>query len=112
MRHGNDGGDQTMTADLFNYRKEYPNQAGYKRPGTSKDAAAKVRAPTLRDQVLATLKLYDLGLTADQCAYYMGVSILSIRPRFSELLRLGLIFDAGITRKNDSGVQATVWRSF
>lgn len=99
-------------SDLFDYRTEYPNTAGYKRPGTSKAAAEKVRAPNLRDKVLELLREYDTGYTADECAAAMGKSILSIRPRLSELVRLGLIFDTGITRANESGVQASVWRAF
>jgi hypothetical protein len=103
-------------ADLFTYKTEYPNTAGYKRPGTSKAAAEaiKERAPTLRDQVLWLLNHTDLdgGFTADECATMLKKSILSIRPRLSELRRLGKIYDSGITRANESGVQASVWRAY
>lgn len=103
-------------SDLFDYRDKYPHQPAFRRTATSKAAAESVtpRAPNLRDQVLDWLKHSDHvgGLTADQCALIMGKSVLSIRPRFSELVRRGLIFDTGITRANESGVQASVWRAF
>jgi predicted HTH transcriptional regulator len=93
--------------DLF----AYPNSAGWRRTRTSRQAAAAIqpRVATLRERVLALLK--DASLTADECAAKLDKSILSIRPRLSELLALGKIEDTGRTRKNDSGVQATVWRA-
>lgn len=93
--------------DLFTY----PRAAGWKRDGTSRDAAKKMgrRAPLLRDALLGLLK--GAALTADEAAVKLGKSVLSIRPRASELLAMGLIYDTGKTRKNDSGVQATVWRA-
>jgi len=89
----------------------YPNTPGYKKSGTSRAAAFSIRlkAPSLRDIVLDELTHRDL--TADECADELGRSLLSIRPRFTELLRLGKIADTGITRKNASGKQATVWRA-
>lgn len=98
--------------NLFDYASKYPHVPGERRTATSKAAAkaTKPRVKSLREQVLDMLKFYDTGLTADECAKQLGNSILSIRPRFSELLRLGKIFDSGITRANESGLQATVWR--
>lgn len=89
----------------------YPASPGWKREGTSRTAAEKMapRAPTLRDALLGLLK--GAALTTDEAAAKLGKSILSIRPRASELLAMGLIYDTGKTRKNDSGVQATVWRA-
>jgi DNA-directed RNA polymerase specialized sigma24 family protein len=87
----------------------YPNSPGYKRAGTSKRAAKamKPRAPTLRDRCVALVKVDEL--TTDEAAALLGETVLAIRPRFSEALRLGLIRDTGKTRPNASGVQATVW---
>lgn len=100
-------------SDLFDFAAQYPNQPGFRRRSkTSKVAAEymKDKAPTLRDQVLALLKVEDL--TADECADKLGKSILAIRPRLSELRRLGKIFDTDTTRPNASGVQASVWRAW
>jgi hypothetical protein len=89
----------------------YPSAPGHKRGGTSKAAAdsMKEKAPTLRQKVLDVL--FHQDLTADECAAEVGKSLLSIRPRLTELLALGKISDTGTTRTNDSGKQATVWRA-
>jgi len=49
-------------------------------------------------------------MSADQCAYVLGRSVLSIRPRFSELNAADLIEDSGTRTLNDSGKRAIVWR--
>jgi predicted Rossmann fold nucleotide-binding protein DprA/Smf involved in DNA uptake len=89
----------------------YPDVPGYKNRGTSKAAADSMRekAPTLRQKVLDVL--FHQNLTADECAAEVGKSLLSIRPRLTELLALGKIADTGETRTNDSGKKATVWRA-
>jgi predicted HTH transcriptional regulator len=96
-------------ADLFDYRDKYPKSAGFKRSGTSQDAAEIIRPKviTLRDQVLAALK--SLGpMTPDECAAHLGKSVLGVRPRLSELMRLGLICESGDRRPNASGLKANV----
>jgi hypothetical protein len=89
----------------------YPSAPGYKLGGTSKAAADSMRekAPKLRGLVLQYLAAYSL--TADECADMMQKSVLSIRPRFTELFELGQIADTGTTRRNSSGRMATVWRA-
>lgn len=89
----------------------YPASPGYKTGGTSRAAAEKIRprAPTLRDKVLEMLKAD--ALTADECAERLNVTVLACRPRLSELSRMGLIYDTGLTSKNASGVNATIWRA-
>lgn len=89
----------------------YPSAPGYKRPGTSQAAAEAVKpvAKPLRDQVLTLLKIQPL--TADQCADWLGVDRLAIRPRLSELVKMNLIEDTGETRPNKSLVKATVWKA-
>jgi len=49
------------------------------------------------------------GLTADEVAGRLGLSILSIRPRITELARLGKVRDSGERRRNGSGRKAIVW---
>jgi hypothetical protein len=65
----------------------------------------------LRAECLREIKRCWMGCTADECAGYLGETILSIRPRFSELRAFGLIEDTGDRRLNDSGRRATVWRA-
>jgi hypothetical protein len=88
--------------DLF----QYPNRPGFKRRGTSQRAAQAIapRAFNLRVQALAEIaKAGPHGLTADEVADRLGKSILSIRPRISELLVLELIERNNERRKNASG---------
>lgn len=87
----------------------YPDVPGAKRSGTSSDAALAMRerAPTLKAQVLDVLRTGDF--TADEVADKLGVSLLAIRPRVSELRAQDKIHDTGRVRENLSGVMAKVW---
>jgi len=89
----------------------YPNYPGSKASGTSQDAAEAIaeHAPTLRDRLD---ELFDgvANMTADEGAEALGAEIWSVRPRFSELVRMGRIVDAGIRRENKSGMTATAWK--
>jgi DNA-directed RNA polymerase specialized sigma24 family protein len=102
-----------MMRDLFDEPPSgYPASPGYKESTTSRDAARKIapRVKTLREQVLVTLQaVWPLGLTADEVAAKMGKSILSVRPRLSELRLANEIVPTTARRPNDSGVDATVW---
>jgi predicted ArsR family transcriptional regulator len=91
----------------------YPDAPGHKARGTSEEAAASMTgsAAQLQKAVLTVLYRHPIGLTADQCAEYVGVSVLSIRPRFSELQRKGLIEETGERRRNQSGRMANVYRA-
>jgi hypothetical protein len=95
-----------MTTDLF----RYPDTPGAQARDTSRAAAEHIApaASLLRDRALGVLER-SRGLTADQVAGMMGESILSIRPRITELSRLGKIRDSGERRKNASGRAAIVW---
>src|SRR4051812_36937435 len=88
----------------------YPSSPGFKTDGTSREAAGKMRRPalTLRDRVLDLLS-QGYRLTADEIADVLHESILSIRPRVSELHRKGLIQRSSDRRKNPSGMSANVW---
>lgn len=93
--------------DLFSY----PASPGFKRDGTSREAAisAKPRAPLLRDRVLDALTLCG-PMTPDECAAFLGLHLLSVRPRFTELKVMGKIEETGQRRANASGMKANVWR--
>lgn len=103
----------TMTQDKFNFYP-YPFEAGSKtKTGPSQQAAQELikrgRPESLREQVIAALVFYGT-LTADECADRLGESILSIRPRFSELSRMGRILKTGNTRPSSQGKNQAVWR--
>lgn len=98
--------------DLFTPR--YPDVPGSARGVDTSIAAAeeiKPRAAYLREKCLAYVKRWGMtGSTADECAAALNESVLSIRPRFTELLRANLIKDTGTRRKNESGRSAIVWK--
>ena len=97
-----------MTADA----DIYPDSPGFKAHGPSEEAADKIagRAAVLRQQILAHFQdCYPEGRTADEVATEMNLSVLSVRPRVSELHRNGDLRDTAARRKNDSGMTATVW---
>jgi predicted ArsR family transcriptional regulator len=93
---------------------KYPNYPGAKVAGASQDAADGIaeHAETLRDRVDRLFDRCDPngGLTADECAEQLGSEIWSVRPRLSELRRMGRIAETDQRRKNRSGMTATVWK--
>jgi hypothetical protein len=90
---------------------QYPDAPGFKVAGPSEAAATSIAstAKTLREQVLRTIASSSHGLTADEVAAKLNKSILSVRPRVSELRRQGEIRQAPTRGKNDSGMSASVW---
>lgn len=92
--------------DLFSY----PHRPGAQGRDTSLAAAehAAETAPLLRGKALAIVERSN-GMTADEVAGKLGLSILSIRPRMTELSRLGKVRDSGKRRANASGRNAIVW---
>jgi predicted ArsR family transcriptional regulator len=93
-------------ADLFTY----PHQPGAQARDTSQAAADHIAptAPQLRARALAVVERSN-GLTADEVAGRLGLSILSIRPRLTELAHMGKVRDSGRRRQNASGRNAIVW---
>lgn len=83
---------------------KYPEQPGHQGTDTSKAAAADVARTTeqLRARVLATLANYGPS-TADEVAKLLEQHPLSIRPRLTELKRMGKIRDTGIRRLSFMG---------
>jgi hypothetical protein len=98
--------------NLFEFAdtRPYPASPGYKRAGTSQEAAQSLtaKAPRLRQLCIDQLMLYG-PMSADQCAAQLGIDKLSIRPRFSELAAAGRIIDSGERRLNASSKRAIVW---
>ena len=86
----------------------YPQQPGYTDHDTSKAAAGLVssRVTRLREIVLDA---YDQGpMTPDEVAALIGEDILAVRPRCTELKRMGLLRKTGTRRANKSGANACV----
>ena len=93
----------------------YPNSPGWKEDDTSRDAAHAMAwaAPALRKRVMAELAKVKgatpPGLTADEIASRLDLTVLAIRPRVSELHTAGRIVKTGERRTNVSGLAAHVW---
>lgn len=87
----------------------YPHSPGFKSRETSATAAAEISAdaPTLRESCLTILQ--SANLTADEVADRLDKSVLAIRPRITELAKLGKILDSGERRPNLSNHKAIVW---
>lgn len=83
---------------------------GYRRMDTAHDAAEGAARFTKRfhAEIIAALKSKG-PMTADETASAIGASVLSIRPRFTELASGGAIVDTGERRHNESGRRAAVW---
>ena len=99
-----------MIQRTLNFDMEWPVASA---PTDTSEAAAKdmkSRAPLLRERTLEQLS-NSTGLTADEIAANLGESILSIRPRVSELAKRGLVIKTDRTRRNHSGKAAIVWRA-
>ncbi|SHG87197.1 hypothetical protein [Bradyrhizobium erythrophlei] len=91
-------------------KKPYPKGLGYKENDTSKDAAEEFesRAVVLRARAYSYISR-NPGRTADQIAEALGETIVSMRPRVSELRKEGLIVNDG-RGVNASGMSAHRWR--
>ena len=70
----------------------YPQSPGYKEQTTSRDAATSVKthARTIRERLQALFRAGWVG-TTDQAASALCEPFISVRPRFSELHRDGVI---------------------
>lgn len=99
--------------DLFGANPVLPfhrNTEGAAREAT-REAAEHMRegAPTLRARALESIRRAGVvGRTADEIAEELGVSVLALRPRATELVQLGLARRSGERRRNASGVSASV----
>lgn len=89
----------------------YPSSPGFKKFGTSEEAARSMKqsASSLQQKIIRLLQV-EGSTTADICAEKLGVDRLAIRPRFTELAKLGIIRETGEKRKNKSGRMASVYR--
>jgi hypothetical protein len=97
-------------------RAAYPDAPGFKERTTSREAAAAVEsgASILRERVFnAIAAAGDRGMTADEAAAAISESVLAVRPRVTELAKAAppRVEPTGVRRKNESGLNAKVWRA-
>lgn len=79
---------------------------------TEVEAAQKVapKAPILRMKVLQYLQSRgQLGATGEQVANEIDEWIYSVKPRITELVRLGLVVDSNRRYKNSRNRNEVVW---
>lgn len=88
------------------------SNTGWKGQPTSEEAAihASITAPFLRDAIIKVMTATGRPMTADEVAKAMRLSVLSIRPRVSELAKAGRLIDAGERGRNASGRSAVRWK--
>jgi hypothetical protein len=100
--------------DLFGHvEQHYPDRPGFK-SATSRESAHKIagHAKAVRNAALAEfIAIHPNGLTADELARRLHHSILTVRPRVSELRAAALVEPTPERRRNESGHGATVWRA-
>jgi hypothetical protein len=68
-------------------------------------------ADHLRAIVHKVLCDHPAGLTVDETCKVAGYARYSLQPRFTELLKKGMVRDTGLRRRNVSGANAIVWRA-
>lgn len=87
----------------------YPATPGFKASGPSQEAAQamKPRASTIRQGVLACLAIEPM--TPEQIAARLGVDILAVRPRLTELKLMGQAAKTQARGKSRGGLSSTVW---
>lgn len=92
---------------------QFPDPAA--RDTDTSRAAARSIAPSsarLRSIVLDAFRAAGpAGLTADEAAERLDLSVLAVRPRVSELGKAGALVDTRTRRANHSGRKAIVWRA-
>jgi predicted ArsR family transcriptional regulator len=96
---------------MHNNPNFYPNTPSPGRTDTSAEAATHIapRVQTLRDRALAVLQ--EKEGSADSVAEALGEESYNIRPRVTELFKLGLVEDSGKRQKNRHNRNCIVYRA-
>lgn len=109
--------DMSRTGDMLDLFPEtiYPAVPGARREETSRQAADVIapKVNALRKRVVDCLKAQG-AMTPDEAAAALSLDILTVRPRFSELARMGMIVKTGERRRARGGqsrCMANVWRA-
>ena len=90
-----------------------PGPTAHKHGPDTEQLALEFVAPKLsglRLKALQSLASVHPGLTGSQVAEKMDAWLYSVKPRLTELERMGLVRDSGERAKNDRGRQESVWQ--
>lgn len=108
----------TSTPDLFGYVADshaYPTGPGHKGGDGTSQQAAQALAPEVsgirRIVLRAFCARHPAGMTSDEAAAAVKLSILTVRPRCTELRRMNMLEATAERRRNGSGNTATVLRA-
>ena len=96
----------------FDFDK-YPYKAGHRKVRTSIQSANDINKKLTRIQKVVLLeleKVYPEGLISSELANRTGYSLLTIRPRTTELKLRKLIVDTEKTRKNEGGKSEIIYK--
>ena len=96
----------------FGFKDKYPHQAGHRghrNSITSAKATNKILSRT-KKQILIELYKHPKGLTGSELSDLTGVTILTIRPRTSELKLLNLIIDTEKNKNNEGGKPESIYK--
>jgi|TARA_R110000823_G_scaffold211057_1_gene341423 hypothetical protein len=99
--------------DNFIFKDKYPYKAGHRKVDTSIQSANFINKNLKRISkvVLVELgKVFPKGLTGSEIAHNSDNSILSVRPRTTELKLQGLIIDTEERRKNKGGQGEIIYK--
>jgi hypothetical protein len=87
----------------------------FRRGSDTSEEAAQAMAPRVAHLRRLVLKAFRLALpegkTPDEVASLLGLSVLAIRPRCTELYKAELLEHTGEKRANQSGLKARVLRA-
>lgn len=87
----------------------YPVCPANGRTDTSREAAEQVDNKTWMNRVLQAVR--DKPSTMSEVAKLYGVTVLTTRPRSSQLLALGYIRDSNVRRRNENGRNEIVYEA-
>tara|TARA_R110002074_G_scaffold387046_1_gene569000 strand:- start:1362 stop:1769 length:408 start_codon:yes stop_codon:yes gene_type:complete len=94
-------------------KDKYPYKAGHRGVRTSIISAKETdkRLSRLKKQVLIELaKVFPKGLSSSELADKTKISLLTVRPRTTELKLQGLIIDTEKDKKNENGKPEIVYK--
>ena len=93
-------------------KDKYPHKAGHRGHRNSIVSANhtnKILSRT-KKQILIELYKHPKGLTGSELSDLTGITILTIRPRTSELKLLNLIIDTEKNKNNDGGKPESIYK--
>ena len=98
------------TPDLFDFAAKHARTDGHATEHASA-AKAKLKAGSTKSGILRALRHWPDGITPDEFCDLTHGLINTVRRRFTDLWKEGMIrhHPAGVTRRNGAGNEAVVW---